>query len=100
VLPDYAQRMGSAGRVARGQILWLPVLTAAAALVASSLAQAPNLALYGVVAVGRGLHTSTFRLNLSRFLYKIHATHPFIPPDTPEMLPILPPNAPLSTRRR
>ena len=28
------------------------VLTAAAALVASSLAQAPNLALYGVVAVG------------------------------------------------
>jgi hypothetical protein len=51
VLPDYVQRMGDAGRVARGQIVWLPILTAAAALVASSLAQAPNLALYGVVAV-------------------------------------------------
>jgi hypothetical protein len=51
VLPDYVQRMGGAGRVARGQIAWLPVLTAAAALVASSLAQAPNFALYAVVAV-------------------------------------------------
>ena len=51
VLPDYAQRMSSAGRVAKGQIAWLPVLTACAALVASSMAQAPNLALYSVVAV-------------------------------------------------
>ena len=51
VLPDYAQRMSSAGRVAKGQIAWLPVLTAGAALVASSMAQAPNLALYSVVAV-------------------------------------------------
>ena len=51
VLPDYAQRMSSAGRVAKGQIAWLPVLTACAALVASSMAQAPNLALYSVVMI-------------------------------------------------
>ena len=50
VLPDYAQRMSSAGRVAKGQIAWLPLLTACTALVASSMAQAPNLALYAVVA--------------------------------------------------
>ena len=47
VLPDYVQRMSTAGRVAAGQLLWLPALTAGAALVASSLSQAPNLALYG-----------------------------------------------------
>jgi cytosine/uracil/thiamine/allantoin permease len=51
IVPDYAQRMTDAGEVAKGQILLLPALSAAAALVASSLAQAPNVALYGVVAV-------------------------------------------------
>ena len=30
----------------------------------------------------RGLRSSTFQLNLSRFCHKIHLTHPFIPPNT------------------
>jgi hypothetical protein len=29
---------------------------------------------------GRGLHSSTFQLNLSRFLYTVHPKHPLIPP--------------------
>ena len=32
---------------------------------------------------GRRLHSSTFQLNLSRFLHKIHPVYPLIPPDTP-----------------
>jgi len=32
---------------------------------------------------GRGLHSSTFRLNLSRFLHKIHPTHTNNPPRHP-----------------
>ena len=33
--------------------------------------------------VGKGLHSSTFQLNLSRFRHKIHAKHSRMPPDTP-----------------
>jgi len=33
--------------------------------------------------VGRGLHSSTFQLNLSRFSHKIHPKHPVMPLDTP-----------------
>ena len=32
--------------------------------------------------LGRGLHSSTFQLNLSRFWHKIHPKHPLLPPDT------------------
>ena len=32
---------------------------------------------------GRGLQSSTFQLNLSRFLHKIHTEHPLIPSNTP-----------------
>ena len=31
---------------------------------------------------GRGLHSSTFKLNLSRFRYKIHLRHSLMPSDT------------------
>jgi hypothetical protein len=31
---------------------------------------------------GRGLHSSTFQLNLSQFPHKIHPRHPLIPPST------------------
>jgi len=31
---------------------------------------------------GRGSHSSTFQLNLSRFKHKIHPTHPLKSPDT------------------
>ena len=31
---------------------------------------------------GRGLHSSTFQLNLSRFWHTIHPRHSLIPPDT------------------
>ena len=41
---------------------------------------------------GRGLHSSTFQLNLSRFWHKIHPRHPLIPPDTP----YTPPRQPLT----
>ena len=33
-------------------------------------------------AMGRGLHSSTFQLNLSRFRHKIHPEHPLMPPNT------------------
>ena len=32
---------------------------------------------------GRGLHSSTSQLNLSRFCHKMHPKHPLIIPDTP-----------------
>jgi len=32
---------------------------------------------------GRGLHSSTSQLNLSRFCHKIHSGHHLIPPDIP-----------------
>jgi len=41
---------------------------------------------FGLVAVGRGLHSSTFQLNMSRFRPKIHPRHrltPLTPPNTP-----------------
>ena len=31
---------------------------------------------------GRGLHSSTFQLNLSRFCHKMRSEHPLIPPHT------------------
>ena len=31
---------------------------------------------------GRGLHSSTFQLNLTRFWHTIHPRPPLIPPDT------------------
>ena len=31
---------------------------------------------------GRGLHSSTLQLNLSRFCHNIHPYHPLIPPNT------------------
>jgi len=44
---------------------------------------------------GRGLHSSTFQLKLSRFWQKLHPRHPLISPDTPYTPPrqpqILPP---------
>ena len=43
---------------------------------------------------GRGLHSSTFRLNLSRFSHKIHPIHPLISPDTPYTPPRQPRNFP------
>jgi hypothetical protein len=43
-------------------------------------------------ASGRGLHSSTFQLNLSRFRFKIHPKHPLLIPDTP----FIPPKQPLS----
>jgi len=33
---------------------------------------------------GRGLHSSTFQLNLSRFSHKIHPSNPLITPNTPD----------------
>jgi hypothetical protein len=42
---------------------------------------------------GSGLHSSTFQLNLSRSLHKIHPKHPQIPPDTC----LTPPKQPLNT---
>jgi len=33
--------------------------------------------------IGRGLHSSTFKLNLSCFCEHIHPTHHLIPPNTP-----------------
>jgi hypothetical protein len=37
---------------------------------------------------GRGLHSSTFQLNLSRFpRHKIHRKHPLLTPDTPQIPP-------------
>jgi len=42
-----------------------------------------NLGLaYAAGVCGRGLHSSTFQLNLSRFWHKIHPKHPLIPPNT------------------
>jgi len=34
------------------------------------------------VPAGRGLHSSTFELNLSHFRQNIHPAHPLLPPDT------------------
>ena len=51
LMPDYAQRMATPRSVAFGVTVALPAFSAAAALVGSSLAQAPNLALYGALLV-------------------------------------------------
>jgi ATP-binding cassette subfamily F protein 2 len=40
-----------------------------------------------MVVIGRGLHSSTSQLNLSRFWHKIHANHPLILLNTPRHLP-------------
>ena len=37
--------------------------------------------------MGRGLHSSTFQLNLSRFRRKIHTRDPVISADTPQTSP-------------
>ena len=37
----------------------------------------------GVHHAGRGLHSSTFQLNLSLFCHKPHPKHPIIAPNTP-----------------
>ena len=49
LLPDYAQRMASTKRAKRSQTLLLPTLSGLAALVGSSMAQAPDLAMYACV---------------------------------------------------
>jgi hypothetical protein len=36
---------------------------------------------------GRGLQSSTFQLNLSRFWHKVHPNHPLIPLDPPYIRP-------------
>jgi NCS1 family nucleobase:cation symporter-1 len=51
VVPDYAQRMTTPKSVTLGVLVVLPAFAAAAALVGSSLAQAPNLALYSALLV-------------------------------------------------
>ena len=51
VVPDYAQRMTTPKSVTLGVLVGLPAFAAAAALVGSSLAQAPNLALYSALLV-------------------------------------------------
>ena len=51
VVPDYAQRMTTPKSVTLGVLMGLPAFAAAAALVGSSLAQAPNLALYSALLV-------------------------------------------------
>ena len=38
-------------------------------------------------AKGRGAHSSTFQLNLSRFRHNTHPGHPLITPDTPDTPP-------------
>ena len=43
---------------------------------------------------GHGLYSSTFQLNLSRVLHKIHPKHPLILPNTPCAPPTPPHNAP------
>jgi len=43
---------------------------------------------------GRGLHSSTFQLNLSHFSDKVHPRQPLIPPDTPYTPPRQPLNVP------
>jgi len=43
---------------------------------------------------GRGLHPSTFQLNLSRFWHNIHPKHTLIPPNTSYTPPNHPLNAP------
>jgi NAD(P)-dependent dehydrogenase (short-subunit alcohol dehydrogenase family) len=35
------------------------------------------------VVLGRGLHSSTSQLNVSRVCHKAHPTHSLTPPDTP-----------------
>jgi len=44
--------------------------------------------------VGRGMHSSTSQLKLSRFFRKIHPRHPFTDPGTPQTPPKQPINAP------
>jgi hypothetical protein len=46
--------------------------------------------------LGRGLHSSTFQLNLSRFGHKLHPKHPLITPDTAYSPPNKPYMHPLS----
>ena len=46
------------------------------------LIHAGKLTAAAAATTGRGLHSSTFQLNLSRFLHKSHPTHFFMPPDT------------------
>ena len=43
---------------------------------------------------GRGLHSCTFQLNLSRFGHKVHPGHPLIIPYTSQTFPKQPLNAP------
>jgi hypothetical protein len=46
-------------------------------------AKAADVAAYVAELIeGRGLHSSTSQLNLSRFWHKIHPGHPLILPDT------------------
>ena len=52
IVPDYAQRMQGPKSVTFGLLVALPAFSAAAALIGSSLAQAPNLALYAALLVG------------------------------------------------
>jgi hypothetical protein len=47
-----------------------------------------------LLVAGRGLHSSTFQLNLSRFRHKIHPEHPLLTPATPSTPPEQPLNAP------
>jgi hypothetical protein len=61
--------------------------TAAAFSVSSSAAAA--------VPAARGLHSSSFQLNLSRFLHQIHPKHTLIPPNHPYTTPKRPLYAPL-----
>jgi hypothetical protein len=49
---------------------------------------------------GRGLHSSTFQLNLSCFCPKMHPKHPRIPPSNPEIPPTQPQMHLLFLRKR
>jgi hypothetical protein len=50
--------------------------------------------LKAVEILGRGLHSSTFQLNLSQFRHKTHPRHPLIPPNNPSTTPRQPLNNP------
>jgi len=52
------------------------------------------------LALGRGLNSSTFQLNMSCFLHTIPLKHPLVPPNTPQTPPEQPLSALLSHRKR
>jgi len=49
------------------------------------------------VDMGRGLHSPTSQLRLSRFQHKIHPRHPVTPPKHPRNTPATPPQHPRNT---